>query len=178
MIRKENAIERALQDTADAMCLAAKTAPKACGKDSVEVVVLEQEEIRHLCVQMRRIAETEEGKRAIMARNAALLENCTAVVLIGSKRSCRALNCGYCGHSSCAQAIKAGAHCAYDDIDLGIAVGSAASVAANRRADNRVLYSAGYAAMTLHLMGEQVSSIIAIPLTADARNRFFVRGIS
>ena len=36
MIRKENAIERALQDTADAMCLAAKTAPKACGKDSVE----------------------------------------------------------------------------------------------------------------------------------------------
>jgi hypothetical protein len=41
-----------------------------------------------------------------------------------------------------------------------------------------VLYSAGYAAMTLHLMGEQVSSIIAIPLTADARNRFFVRGIS
>ena len=133
MIRKENAIERALQDTADAMCLAAKTAPKACGKDSVEVVVLEQEEIRHLCVQMRRIAETEEGKRAIMARDAALLENCTAVVLIGSKRSCRALNCGYCGHSSCAQAIKAGAHCAYDDIDLGIAVGSAASVAANRR---------------------------------------------
>ena len=80
MIRKENAIERALQDTADAMCLAAKTAPKACGKDSVEVVVLEQEEIRHLCVQMRRIAETEEGKRAIRARDAALLENCTAVV--------------------------------------------------------------------------------------------------
>ena len=66
-----------------------------------------------------------------------------------------------------------GQHCAFDDIDLGIAVGSAASIAADRRVDNRVLYTAGIAAMNLKLLGDTVGTIVAIPVTASHRNIFF-----
>ncbi|MBQ2738725.1 MAG: ferredoxin domain-containing protein, partial [Oscillibacter sp.] len=66
-----------------------------------------------------------------------------------------------------------GQHCAFDDIDLGIALGSAASVAADHRADNRIFYTAGVAAMNLKLLGEQVGTIVAIPVSATNRNIFF-----
>ena len=66
-----------------------------------------------------------------------------------------------------------GQHCAFDDIDLGIAVGSAVSVAADRRVDNRVFYTAGIAAMNLKLLGEKVGTILAIPISVTNRNIFF-----
>ena len=50
--------------------------------------------------------------------------------------------CGFCGFDSCASADASGARCAFNMIDLGIAVGSAAAAAADDRVDSRVLYSA------------------------------------
>jgi uncharacterized ferredoxin-like protein len=68
-----------------------------------------------------------------------------------------------------------GSHCAFDDIDLGIAVGSAVSVAADLHIDNRIMYSAGAAARNLKLLGEDVGNVLAIPLSVTARNLYFVR---
>jgi uncharacterized ferredoxin-like protein len=66
-----------------------------------------------------------------------------------------------------------GQHCAFDDIDLGVAVGSAAAIAADLRLDNRVMYTVGLAAMNLKMLGDGVGTIIAIPVTASNRNVFF-----
>ena len=154
---------------AEAMCMAAITAPKACGKDSVACGILTGEEIAALAKEMRRIEDETEGCRPIFYRDAAQVEQCPAVVLIGSLNQARGVQpCGLCGNGSCAGMVKLpGQHCAFDDIDLGIAVGSAVSV------DNRVFYTAGIAAMNLKLLGEKVGTILAIPISVTNRNIFF-----
>jgi uncharacterized ferredoxin-like protein len=59
--------------------------------------------------------------------------------------------------------------------DLGIAVGSAVSVASQARADNRILYTLGLAAVKLQVLGPEVRFALGIPLTATAKNPFFDR---
>lgn len=68
---------------------------------------------------------------------------------------------------------KSSAHCAFDDVDLGIAIGSAVSVAADNRIDNRIMYSAGRAAMELEILGKKVINIQGIPLSVSGKNPFF-----
>ena len=175
MLDVKKACEDAIMNVARDMCLAAITAPKACGKDSITCGVLTGEEIAVLVREMRRVEDQTEGCRPIFYRDGALVEQCEAVVLIGSVNQARGVQpCGLCGNGSCAGMVKTpGQHCAFDDIDLGIAVGSAVGVAADRRVDNRVFYTAGIAAMNLKLLGEKVGTILAIPISATNRNIFF-----
>ena len=175
MIEMRPACEDAVMNAAKEMCLAALTAPKACGKDSITCGIAVGEDIAALVREMRRIEDETENCRPIFYRDAALVEQCEAVVLIGSMNQARGVHpCGYCGNGSCAGMAKTpGQHCACDDIDLGVAVGSAAAMAADLRVDNRVLYTAGLAAMNLKLLGEKAGTIIAIPVTASCRDIFF-----
>ena len=175
MINGKVACSEAIMGVAKEMCLAAITAPKACGKDSVACGILTGEEIAALAKEMRRMEDEIEGCRPIFYRDAAQIEQCEAVVLIGALHQARGVYpCGLCGNGTCASMAKTpGQHCAFDDIDLGIALGSAASVAADHRADNRIFYTAGVAAMNLKLLGEQVGTIVAIPVSATNRNIFF-----
>lgn len=175
MLDAKTACESALMNAAEAMCMAAITAPKACGKDSVACGILTGEEIAALVKEMRRIEDETEGCRPIFYRDAAQVEQCPAVVLIGSLNQARGVfPCGLCGNGTCAGMVKTpGQHCAFDDIDLGIAVGSAVGVAADRRVDNRIFYTAGVAAMNLKLLGEKVGTILAIPISVTNRNIFF-----
>lgn len=177
MIEVKEACYDALVEAAKQMCLAALTAPKACGRDSIVCGVLEGEELKALAREMIRIELEVENARPIFVRDAKLVEQCAAVVLIGTKNQARGLvPCGLCGHPTCGAAADCGGHCSFDDIDLGIAIGSAVSRAADMRVDNRILYSGGVAAMNLQLLGEGVGTIMAIPVTASAQNIFFVRG--
>ena len=175
MIGMNEACKESILAAAKEMCLAAITAPKACGKDSVACGILSGEEIAALVKEMRRIEDETEGCRPIFYRDAAQVEQCPAVVLIGSVNQARGVQpCGLCGNGSCAGMVKTpGQHCAFDDIDLGIAVGSAVGVAADRRVDNRIFYTAGIAAMNLKLLGEKVGTILAIPISVTNRNIFF-----
>ena len=175
MTEETKAIENALVRAAEEICLAAKTAPKACGKDSIVTAILTGEEIEKLAACMDELEKPRNKPIPIFSRDAQLLRSCGAVVLIGQKRVVRALNCGLCGRASCGECIADGGHCAFDDIDLGIALGSAASIAADKRIDNRILYTAGTAAMKLRLLGDGVATIMALPLAASERNRFFLR---
>jgi uncharacterized ferredoxin-like protein len=60
--------------------------------------------------------------------------------------------------------------------DLGIAVGSAAKTASMHNVDNRVMYSAGVAAMKLGRM-KKCSVVYGIPLKASGRNVYFAAPI-
>lgn len=58
------------------------------------------------------------------------------------------LNCGYCGYATCiAKGGNTDAPCALNSVDLGIALGSMAATAAKLHIDNRIMFSAGYAAV-------------------------------
>ena len=60
-------------------------------------------------------------------------------------------------------------------MDLGIAIGSAVSVATDARVDNRVMFSIGRAAMEMKLLGDRVCQMVGIPLSVSGKSPFFDR---
>jgi uncharacterized ferredoxin-like protein len=63
--------------------------------------------------------------------------------------------------------------CLFQAVDLGIALGSAAKMAAELNIDNRIMYSVGAAAKKLGLLDSDV--IIGIPLAAKGKSPYFDR---
>jgi uncharacterized ferredoxin-like protein len=59
--------------------------------------------------------------------------------------------------------------------DLGIAIGSAVAVAADRRVDTRIMYSIGYAMLHFGMLPGDVVVAHGIPLSASSKNPFFDR---
>ncbi|HOL01130.1 MAG TPA: ferredoxin domain-containing protein, partial [Paludibacteraceae bacterium] len=57
---------------------------------------------------------------------------------------------------------------------VGIAIGSACSVAADRRVDTRVMFSVGRVAQEMELL-PGCTSIYGIPLSCSSKNPFFDR---
>ena len=77
---------------------------------------------------MREIAATGNPAVQFFLRDADNVDTAQALVLIGAKPARAGLTvCGFCGFDSCASADASGARCAFNMIDLGIAVGSAVS---------------------------------------------------
>ncbi len=99
----------------------------------------------------------------------------TVAKLMAAAAKTEPKGCGYCGFRNCAEMVNAGANCAFNVTDLGIAVGSAVSVAADSRIDNRVIFSAGKAAVRLELMSETVRVCYSIPLTTASKSVFYDR---
>jgi uncharacterized ferredoxin-like protein len=168
--------EEALLGTAARMCAAARTAPKARGLDQVLTLVLTGSDKDALADQMDLAAVREFGdKPNSIARDAANLRASQAVVLIGVRKAFAGLKfCSFCGFANCAACEKAGGRCAFNTIDLGIAIGSAVSVAADERVDNRIMYSIGKVAAE---MGYSEPDVIwhGIPLSIRGKNIFFDR---
>lgn len=65
--------------------------------------------------------------------------------------------------------------CAFNTGDLGIAIGSAVSIAADNRVDNRVMYTVGQAALEMGILGEEVTVAYAIPLSSASKSPYFDR---
>ena len=107
-------------------------------------------------------------------RDAKSVRNSDAVVLIGTKTKPRGITfCSFCGFENCSETQKKGGYCAFDDIDLGIAIGSAVSIAADNRIDNRIMFSIRKTAMKMHLLGTDVNKILEIPLSVSGKNKYF-----
>lgn len=175
MITQETESRREyLAQAGKAMMAAARTAPKGCGIDNLEIAMVTGGRINELAAKMRETGES--SGRAFFLRDAGNVENSEAVVLIGAKPRVRGLNCGLCGFPTCAdkKTKGAGTPCSFDMMDLGIAVGSAVSVATDNRIDNRIMYSAGVAAGQLGMLDES-SVIIAIPLSCTGKSIYFDR---
>ena len=176
MIKTMETAERdAALHVADLMAAAAKTAPKGSGKDKVITLILTGEDKDKLAEEMRRAAT--EYNEEFIERDSYNVDNSHCVVLIGVTSEPFGLNnCSMCGFENCGKMAKAGANCAFNITDLGIAVGSAVSVAANHRIDNRVMYSAGRGAVRMGIFPENVRVCYGIPLYTGAKSIYFDRG--
>jgi uncharacterized ferredoxin-like protein len=84
------------------------------------------------------------------------------------------LNCLHCGYPTC-ESKPAETPCAINAVDLGIAVGSACAKAADLRVDTRVMFSAGFTAQRLGMLGGDCGCVMAIPISASSKNPFFDR---
>ena len=166
--------ERVLMTVAELMCLAARTAPKAKGVDNVATTILEGEEKQQIADQMRQTGEEKE--LPFFIRDAENVESSPVLVIIGTRLGPVGIpNCGLCGVENCDENAKGTNVCVFNSCDLGIALGSAASVAAQHRADNRIMFTAGKAAVALRVLGEQVKIAFGIPLSATGKSPFFDR---
>ncbi len=167
--------DKALVDVARFMCVAARTAPKAKGVDNIVTKIVEGANLQKLASKMKYFAEKEN--KPGFARDADGILKCPCVVLIGTKIAPIGLTfCSFCGWPDCATMSKKGGVCSYNSLDLGIAVGSAVSVASNFRVDNRIMYSVGLTAVKMGLLPDTVKIAIGIPLSATGKNIFFDRG--
>lgn len=169
-----SAEKRAVMRVADMMMAAARTAPKGKGLDRLETFFLEGEE-KDQFTQSMRVYGKEIGADFFL-RDAGNIDKATAIVFFGAEDNYHGLNCGYCGKKSCAEAAKDGVRCAFAVNDLGLAIGSAVSVAADSRIDNRVMYSAGRTAIELGLFSKNVKVAFAVPLSVSGKSVFFDRG--
>lgn len=171
---QEQLRDESLRHTALQMANAARTAPKACGIDNLEIAVVTGDEIVRLSGRMKELAVTLG--RAFFARDGENILQAGAIVLIGTRNVVMNLNCALCGFPTCADKVKQApkAPCAFNMHDLGLAVGSAVAVAADNRADSRVMYSAGIAAQHLEML-EKCHAIFAIPVSATGKSPFFDR---
>lgn len=168
--------ETAVCNAMAAMCAAARTAPKTKGQDFIVTLALTGEEKQQVVEKLREMGTATFGEGGgWYGRDAANIENANGLVLIGVKNQCRGLtNCGLCGFENCAACSKAGGKCAYTFIDLGIALGSATSVAADLRIDNRIMASAGRGAMALELVEKDIVWQ-GIPVSLSGKSIFFDR---
>ncbi len=161
------------------MELAARTAPKAGGRDFIKTRVIDQDELPRLAeamvnygVQKNKVNFDRDGKN---------VRNSDAVVLIAvSKADKMGLNCGACGYQECGElpeAVKnaefAGPICAWRILDLGIALGSAAKTAGILNADNRIMYRIGVVARELGLIEGEL--VVGIPISGTGKNIYFDR---
>ncbi len=166
---------QSLVDVAQQLCIAARTAPKARGKDFLVTGIVSGADKTRLVDTMRDIARRDGV--AFFERDAQNVDDSPVVVLIGTRKEVMNLpHCGYCGFEDCQKLIASGGVCAFNSGDLGIALGSAVSRAADLRLDNRIMYSAGKAAVELKMLGSDVFMAYGIPLSASGKNLFFDRG--
>ena len=155
------------------MMIAGRTAPKAKGVDLIEIVALTDEQIVSLSDAMRMDAEHTGMK--FFLRDADNLMQAETVILVGTRPSPMALNCGQCGYATCAEKMNhAGVPCAINSLDLGIAIGSMTSRAADMRLDTRVMFSAGYSAHRIGVLTD-CPAVYAIAVSASSKNPFFDR---
>lgn len=174
MIYPSEATEQnAAMRVAELMTAAARTAPKACGVDAIETLILDGEDKDKLTAAMREICA--EKDRPFFLRDADNVDASHCVVLVGVGVKPRGLDCALCGVVDCAAAVKDGISCAMAVNDLGIAVGSAAATAMDHRIDNRILFTAGMAALRLKLFSDKVKVCFGIPLATTGKNIFFDR---
>lgn len=159
------------------MEVAARTAPKAAGKDFVVVRTLKGDILRELAEKMVEFG-VRTGK-VNFDRDGKNVANSAAVVLIGIKDATPVgLNCGACGFEKCLKINTfegefKGPQCAYRLLDMGIALGSAAKTAQILNVDNRIMYRIGVVAREMGLI--DADFVMGIPLSATGKNIYFDR---
>ncbi len=173
----------AVKVVAGLMALSVRTAPKAVGIDSIKIEVLTGKDQEMLADRL--IQQGEEFGIDFFRVNGKQVRVSDATLLIGIEgRTPLGLNCGGCGHATCAEMTKAikaqknkkslypGPNCVLKISDLGIAVGSAVKTAGIHNVDNRVMFSAGAIALQLGML-KGCSVAYGIPLKASGKNIFW-----
>lgn len=157
---------------AENLLTAVRTAPKGRGVDIIEAAVLTGDDIKRLSDRMLGL-HSETGK-PVFLRDGKNILDAEAILVIGTEIRPLGLNCGHCGFPDCVSKPE-GVPCFFNSADLGIALGSAAAAAADMRLDTRIMYSAGIAAQSLGILGENIRTVLAIAVSASSKNPFFDR---
>lgn len=179
----------AVAQVAKLMAAAAITAPKSGGQlflagkhTFMETVIVDDEEtLAQLAGWMR--ARGKERREAIWFRDAEVAEAIDAVLLVGiADWYPPNYDCGACGYATCAEFLHftkplrddsaelefAGTVCNLRDIDLGIAVGSAAKTAAIHSVDCRCQTRAAAAARKLGVIRADHAVALSLSVTHKA----------
>ncbi|HHX51227.1 MAG TPA: hypothetical protein GX711_07300 [Clostridia bacterium] len=168
-----------MQVVAELMAIAARTAPKAGGKDYLEIKVLSGSQLAELARAM--VDYGQKTGRKNYDRDGDNVGRSSGVLLIGLKGARETgMDCGACGYPTCKELppLQPGGEfqgpiCAWRLIDLGIALGSAAKTASILNADNRIMYRIGVLAREMGLMEGEL--VVGIPLSATGKNIYFDR---
>ena len=171
IIFEENIRNENIKDIAKMLMTAARTAPKARGTDNLVLALATGDTIVELSESMKRLAT--ERNMTFLNRDAENILQCGAIVLFGMKISPLGLNCAACGFKTCAEKPM-NVPCFFNANDIGIAIGSAASLAADMRVDSRVMFSVGQAVLDLNLL-PGCSMVLALPLAVKGKSIFFDR---
>lgn len=174
-MKKSDQLEReAVLNVASLMAAAARTAPKTRGIDKIEILAIDDDATKtRLINKMKEISKSET--RPSFERDANSITVSPVLIIIGVKANPAGLNCGFCGYPSCEELSRTKGVCAYNSIDLGIAVTSAAAIASQFHIDNRLMYSIGRASLDLKLFPGDVKQALGIPLSITGKNPFFDR---
>ncbi len=175
MIHEKEVVKDRLMATAKRMAVAARTAPKCMGVDNIFISILEEDEITAVAEHMQKM-HREKMVPDYYIRDAENIMAVQIMLLIGTDYvATGAPSCGACGFRDCGHKEKA-VPCAFNTADMGLAVGSAVSIAADDRIDNRIMFSVGQAVIDLKLIDKDLKFIYGIPLSISSKNPFFDRG--
>lgn len=177
----------ALRHVASLCATAAITAPKSGGqlflKGSpvfIETLWVEDLDVRKQLASWLR-ARGRERREAIWFRDSRVCERVDGILFIGLKDWYPPVyDCGACGYATCAEFLDAttaitkassekfefaGPTCNLRDIDLGIAVGSAAKTASLNNVDCRCQTRVAVAARHIGLIGADVAVALSLSIT-------------
>jgi uncharacterized ferredoxin-like protein len=171
------------------MAAAAITAPKSGGQlflagkhNFIETVIVDDTETRHALAEWMR-ARGKERREAIWFRDAEVVEAIDAVLLVGlADWYPPNYDCGACGYATCAEFLHAttalrddsadlefsGPTCNLRDVDLGIAVGSAAKTAAIHSIDCRCQTRVATAARKIGIIRADIAVALSLSVTHKA----------
>jgi uncharacterized ferredoxin-like protein len=171
------------------MAAAAITAPKSGGQlflagkhNFIETVIVDDTETRHALAEWMR-ARGKERREAIWFRDAEVVEAIDAVLFVGlADWYPPNYDCGACGYATCAEFLHAtsalrddsadlefaGPTCNLRDVDLGIAVGSAAKTAAIHSIDCRCQTRVATAARKLGIIRADLAVALSLSVTHKA----------
>jgi uncharacterized ferredoxin-like protein len=167
------------------MAASARTAPKAGGKDFLEIVVVtKDDDLKKIANAMKEYAPKSTNE-AFWLRDASNIENSQGLLLIGLARPVTAgYDCGGCGYPTCKEFEKSrqmkskemgysGPHCVMRMMDIGVALSSAAKTASIHNVDNRVQQRVGAAAKALGYIQAEVA--MGIPVSIGGKSIYFDR---
>ncbi|MFX0079897.1 MAG: ferredoxin domain-containing protein [Candidatus Hermodarchaeota archaeon] len=181
--KRKKLIDKAVKDVANLMVAAATTAPKSKGFDDLTIEIVSGVTILQIAKEIKKMRQEDLTSQTFwfLEPDAEAIKESAVIFLIGihAKRPPLTLDCQACGFETCAdyeEAIrqnKTTALCAFKILDLGIALSSATTVAAQHFIDNRMMWSVGMAAQRLDLIKGDI--VLGIPLAAKGSNPFFDR---
>jgi len=176
LYNEEDAREKQVVEVAEKMMIAARTAPKGRGKDDTVIAMVKQDGIKEISDRMKEMV-ARDNLKPFFIRDADNILSSPAMLLLGSRIGTMGVRpCGMCGFENCEEKNKHPNHpCVFNTGDLGIAIGSAVSVAMDHRIDNRIMYTVGQAVLEMKLLGKEVKIAYGIPLSASSKNPFFDR---
>ena len=152
LIKSDDAERDAALYVAKLMLVAARTAPKAMGLDTVVTAIVGGEDQSRLADEMERIGK--EKNRPRLVRDAGNVRKSQLVALIGVE-------------------YREGSSKELKLVDLGIALGSASKIASDLNVDNRIMRSIGEAAENMKLL--QADYVLGIPISIKGKSIFFDR---